>query len=487
MRDTKDKVAHLLRRFGLGASQYEVDEYSRLGVNGALSRLLHYEGVDEDFNVDPWSFAFKTDPKNPLNLDNGTFYSWWANQMVFTNRPLKENLALFWHNHFAVSGSKIEYGPSMLNYLQVLREHANGNFRDLLGSVSRTVAMIQWLDSDSNIKGKPNENFGREVMELFTLGVGNYTETDVKEAARAFTGWSTKYSVNFPRKTPYEQQVLMNVQAGRPMFCFCECPELHDDGFKTILGKRREFNADMVFDLLVSQPVHAKFLMKKMWEWFVYPNPSPAELDKVCQVYVDNKYEIKPVLMHLATCDEFWSDKSERAVVKSPVAYTIALARQMNLGKSYGKKANFNPSMTTSADGSIVGMGYFLVNIMRKQGMTLLFPPDVSGWRWGPHWITSATMMERMKVGDYFLGRGDVVGGVWRGVTDKYNPKSSEEIVTALASWFDAPLDANSTKVLVEAVDAAGGVKAFAKQNTAAKVIRNTFRIMSSSPEFQMC
>lgn len=487
MEDTKEKVAHLLRRFGLGASQKEVEEYSRLGLDGALTRLLHYEGIPEDFNIDPWSFAFLEDRKNPVSLDNSRFYAWWANQMVFTNRPLKENLALFWHNHFAVSGAKIEYGPSMLSYLQCLREHANGNFRQLLGEVARTVAMIQWLDSDSNVKGIPNENFGREVMELFTLGVGHYTETDVKEAARAFTGWSVKYSVNFPPKTPYDQQVRENVEAGRPMFCFCECPELHDDGFKTILGKRKQFDADMVFDLLLSQPSHAPFLMKKMWEWFVYPNPSKEELDKVCQVYIDNKYEIKPVLMHLATCNEFWSAKCHRAVVKSPVAYTMSLARQVNLGAAFGNKANMDPAQTTPASGSLVGMGYQLVNIMQKQGLTLLFPPDVSGWRWGTHWITSATMMERMRVGDYFLGRGDVIKGVWQGITDTYKPDTSEAIVKGLAAWFDMPLDEDTRDILVKAVDAAGGPKAFAKQNTAQKVIRNTFKLMSSTPGFQMC
>jgi uncharacterized protein (DUF1800 family) len=227
--------------------------------------------------------------------------------------------------------------------------------------------------------------------------------------------------------------------------------------------------------------------MKKMWEWFVYPNPSKEELDKVCKVYLDNKYEIKPVLKYLATCDEFWSDKCQRAVVKSPVGYTIALARQMNLGASFGKKSNLDPAMTTPADGSLVGMGYFLVNIMQKQGLTLLFPPDVSGWRWGTHWITSASMMERMRIGDYFFGRGDVVNAVWKSVMDTYKPATSTDIVNALAAWFDAPLDDESRKVLVDAVDAAGGTRAFAKQNTAATVIRRTFKILSSAPEFQMC
>src|ERR1700722_4448388 len=234
------------------------------------------------------------------------------------------------------------------------------------------------------------------------------------------------------------------------MYCFCECPELHDDGFKTILGKRKQFDADQVFDLLVSQPSHAPFLMKKMWEWFVYPNPSKEELDKDCQVYIDNKFEIKPVLMYMATCNEFWSAKCHRAVVKSPVSYTIALARQVELGKSFGNKANMEPAATTPANGSLVGMGYQLVNIMQKQGLTLLFPPDVSGWRWGTHWITSATMMERMRVGDYFLGRGDVVNGVWKGITDTYKPGTSEEIVNGLAAWFDMPLNEESRGILVK-------------------------------------
>ncbi|HEY3781318.1 MAG TPA: DUF1800 domain-containing protein [Fimbriimonadaceae bacterium] len=486
MVDTKDKIAHLLRRFGLGCSQPELDSYTRLGVDGAITRLMHYEGVDEDFNVDPWSFAF-VDTKDKVNLDNSRFYSWWANQMVFTNRPLKENLALFWHNHFAVSGAKIEYGPTMLGYLEVLRANANGNFRKLLSSVAHTPAMIQWLDSDSNIKGKPNENFGREVMELFTLGVGNYSETDVKEAARSFTGWSVKYSVNFPPHTTYQEQVRQNVMAERPMFCFCDCPELHDDGFKTILGKRRAYDAEMVFDLLVQQPAHPKFLMKKMWEWFVYPNPEPAVLDKVCQVYVDNNFEIKPVLMHMATCDEFWSDKCERAVVKSPVSYTIALARQMNLGKSFSTKANMEPGITDPAAGSLVNMGYFVVNIMQKQGLTLLFPPDVSGWRWGTHWITSASMMERMRIGDYFLGQGGVLVGIWTGINEKFKPQTTGDVVDALAAWFDMPLDEQTKALLVKSVDASGGMKAFAKQNTANPIIRKAFKLMSSTPGFQMC
>lgn len=485
MYTNKEKVAHLLRRFGLGATYEEVESYSRLDFDNALIRLLHYEGVDEDYNVSPWSFAFTDNPKQKVALDNPRFYSWWATQMLFTKRPLQQNLTLFWHNHFAVSGSKIEYGANMLDYLLVLQENANGNFRQLLSKISRTPAMIQWLDSDSNIKGRPNENFGREVMELFTLGIGHYTETDVKEAARAFTGWSTKYAVSFPPKTPYDVQVRENVEAGRPMYCFCDCPELHDDGFKTILGKRKEFDAEQVFDLLVSQPSHAPFLMKKMWEWFVYPNPSPESLEKVCKVYIDSKYEIKPVLHYLATCDEFWSDQAMRAVVKSPVSYTISIARQANYGSGAAAKANFNTSPTEVVAPQLMGIGFTLANLMQRQGLRLLFPPDVSGWRWGTRWITTATMMERMKIGDSLLGGGNAVA-LWKDLHETFKPQKPEDVVDALATWFDAPLDKGSRAVLVETVDKAGGMKAMAKPGTAAQVLRAAFKVMSSTPEFQM-
>lgn len=487
MLDTREKVAHLLRRFGLGASYPEVESYSRLGFDGALNKLLHYEGVDEDYNVSPWSFAFDN-TKNMVSLDNSRFYSWWASKMLLTNRPVQENLTLFWHNHFAVSGSKIEDGSQMLGYLDTLRENAIGNFRTMLGKVARDAAMVHWLDSDTNVKGKPNENFGREVMELFTLGIGNYSEMDVREAARAFTGWSTKYSVNFPPKTPYVEQIRMNVAAGRPMYCFADCPELHDDGFKTVLGKRGQWTADDVFDILVHHPAHAPYLMKKMWTYFAYPNPDPKTIEKVCKVYVDNKFEIRPVLHYIATCDEFWSPEAMRSIVKSPVAYTISVCRQLGIKPALAKNANFNPALMEPVAGNLLGMGYFLCQVMQKQGLQLLFPPDVSGWRWGTHWITSASMMERARIGDYLFKQrqGLVVPGLWKDVTAAYSPKTTDDIVNALVDWFDAPMDDQQKQILVKAADAAGGVKAFAKPQTAGKVIDSVFALIASAPQYQM-
>jgi len=485
---TREKVAHLLRRFGLGASHRELDSYTKLGVDGALNKLIHYEGVEEDFNVGPWSYAFDNSP-NKISVDNSRFVAWWATKMLLTNRPLQENLTLFWHNHFAVSGSKIEYGAMMLEYLELLRREANGSFRKLLSSVARDPAMIKWLDSDTNIKGKPNENFAREVMELFTLGIGHYTEKDVQEAARAFTGWGIKTAVSFPPKTPYVQQVTMNLVAERPMICFTDSPALHDDGFKTILGHRAAFDAEGVFDLLVAHPAHAPFLMKKMWEWFAYPNPDQKTLDKMCKVYLENKTEIKPVLIAIATSDEFWSDRCMRAIVKSPVSYTVAIARQLNLGPVLGQKANMNAGLTEPVNGGLMNIGYSLAQVMQKQGLQLLYPPDVSGWRWGTHWITTAAMMERVRVGDYLFRQrqGLVVPNLWKELNEAYKPATSEQIVEAIAAWFDAPLDADTKAVLTKEVDASGGPKAFASAKTAGPVFNNVFRLMASVPEFQMC
>ena len=180
----RDKIAHLLRRFGLGAGKYEVEEYGKLGLEGAVDRLINYDKVDEQFPVSPMEMmGYGTE--GLIMFDPPKFASWWAMRMMLTRRPLQEKLTLFWHDHFAVSAEKVADGMNMLLYQQTLRQHASGNFRTLLKEVSKTPAMIFYLDTHHSTAEHPNENFAREVMELFTLGIGHYTEKDIKEAARA--------------------------------------------------------------------------------------------------------------------------------------------------------------------------------------------------------------------------------------------------------------------------------------------------------------
>ena len=216
----REKISHLLRRFGLGAGKYEVDQYAPLGVEGTIDRLINYEKVDEKFTVNPYEMTGYGE-EGLLMLDPPRFAAWWSLRLLLTQRPLQERLTLFWHNHFAVSGDKVFYGPSILEYQQVLRRNASGNFRTLLHEVAKTPAMVFYLDTQMSVKGKPNENFAREVMELFTLGAGHYTEKDIQEAARAFTGWGIHY-VDFGGQTPFEQIIDRCAREEKMALNFCD-------------------------------------------------------------------------------------------------------------------------------------------------------------------------------------------------------------------------------------------------------------------------
>src|SRR5688572_9675267 len=182
----RDKGAHLLRRFGLGASEAELDYYLKDGLSGAIDKLLDYDKANEGFDGEVEKFQNQNGQLQPQAVG-----VWWTLRLVATQRPLQEKMTVFWHDHFATSASKVQNGPTMHRHNDVLRENATGNFKAFLTEVSKDPAMLFWLDNQYNVAGKPNENFAREVMELFTLGVDNgYNEQDIKEAARAFTGWS---------------------------------------------------------------------------------------------------------------------------------------------------------------------------------------------------------------------------------------------------------------------------------------------------------
>ncbi|HSI72242.1 MAG TPA: DUF1800 domain-containing protein, partial [Fimbriimonas sp.] len=275
----REKVAHLLRRFGLGASELELDYYAAAGYASAVDKLIAYEQVAEDFTLTPQTFAPK---ERPLNMP-GVVASW-VLRMLMTKRPLQEKMTLFWHDHFATSASKVAAPLTMWRQNEVLRENATGKFRQLLGQVSEDPAMIFWLDNQENVKGKPNENFAREVMELFTLGIGNYTEKDVQEAARAFTGWSIQ-------RLNREQSLLKNRQSE-----FLFRPLRHDGGTKTVLGRTGNLSGDDVLDILCERPRTAEYLTTKIWEWFVYPNPSKAIVDQFSRTFRDSGLHVGTLL-----------------------------------------------------------------------------------------------------------------------------------------------------------------------------------------------
>src|SRR5579862_8257176 len=316
----REKIAHLLRRFGMGAGTLEMAKYEPLGVQGTLDRLLDYEKVDEAFPIGPWEIAFEKD-KTEVYVDPFRFAAWWSLRLLMSERPLEQKLALFWHSHLVVGADKVEFGPTMVEYLETLRTLGGSEFAPLLTAISRTPAMIKYLDGDANLRGSPNENFGREVMELFTLGIGSYTEDDVKNAARAFTGFGLRFPLYEGGADAVQPRLRDGLVKGNPMLVATYSPALHDDGPKTILGETKNFGFDEALAMLAGRSETAKHLGRKLFEFFAFRNPPQPVLDKVTQAFTASGGNVRKALRGIAEMDEFWGDACVRQQVKSPVDF----------------------------------------------------------------------------------------------------------------------------------------------------------------------
>jgi len=456
----REKIAHLLRRFGLGASSAELDYYSQGGLKSAIDKLIAFDQVDEGWNV----------PLDKL-MGNGNqlkvkfLPTWWLSRMIVTRRPLQEKLTLFWHDHFATSGAKVDSGPSMLGQNEAIRANCIGYFQELLGAVSKDPAMLYWLDNQFNVKGKPNENFAREVMELFTLSIGHYTEKDIQEAARAFTGWS--YGVG-NRKFLADRPVR-NAK-------FVNRVDQHDDGVKTILGNTGKFDGDDVLGILTGNPQTALYITHKMWEWFAYPQPEKELVERHAQQFRASGLNIKTLVRSIMEAPEFYSARAVRAIVKNPVDFCIPTLRQLGVGITFKEGVEIDEKEAQRA----MLPARVATNTARAMGMELFFPPDVDGWAAGHAWISSATMVERIKWADRLFSDKVVRGQV----SLRYPPAnlfsegaSPSEIVKRLVEVFDAPLDAAKQAQLVNAASVTGA----SLQTIASQVCRLIF----GAPEFQ--
>lgn len=275
---------------------------------------------------------------------------WWLYRMLFSPHPLQERMTLFWHNHFATSVTKVGSALMMIEQNRLLRRRALGRFEPLVQDVARDPAMLFWLDTIKNTKGNPNENFARELMELFTLGVGNYTEQDVKEAARAFTGWS---SIN--------RQYSFNAK-------------LHDDGVKTVLGRRGNWNGDDVIRIVLGEPAVATFVVRKLYREFISDTPPPESLiEPLANQFRKSGYDISDCLKTMLRSRLFFSRHAYRQRIKGPVEYVVGLMRAL--------------------DGRAPMEG--LAVAMEGMGQSLFEPPNVKGWDGGTAWLNSATLLAR--------------------------------------------------------------------------------------------
>ena len=359
----------LLTRTGFAPTEVEVRALAPLSRAAAVERLLSGARA-EALTPRP---AFIAEPFERPRLQQMTdeerkafqareirrgfeLRSWWMTEMLTTTSPLTERMTLFLHNHFVSSLQKVRSAHLMYHQHLLLRRHALGNFGDLLHAVAKDPAMIVYLDAATNRRGAPNENFAREVMELFTLGEGNYTERDIKEAARAYTGWS------------------IDPETGE----FLWRPFAHDDGAKTLLGRNGNFDGDAVLDILLAQPTCAEFIVRKLWREFVSTGvPSPgddSEIRRIAAQFRGARFDIKVALRGIFNSPRFHAPEHRAALVKSPVDLVVGTVRQMGIG------------YTDPLPFVIVASGL---------GQNLFAPPNVRGWPGGEAWINSSTLLGR--------------------------------------------------------------------------------------------
>ncbi len=377
------KARHLLERAGFGVPPAAVERLAAMKPEEAVRSFVEYERFPAP-DVSPPSLSPPADPqevrRQQQNLSGQerearrrqraqqerqellALQGWWLERMRRTQRPLEEKLTLFWHGHFAVSAQKVK--EAVLNYdLNCrLRDHAKGSFGNLLRAVATSPAMLIYLDNRQNSRGRINENWAREFFELFTLGHGHYTEKDIREAARAFTGWT--------------------VRRGE----FFYAARQHDDGLKTIFGRAGRFDGDDVIELTLMRPECAEFICAKLWRFFAYEDPEPDIVKGLAATVRNANYEFGPVLTQMFSSRAFYSERAMGAQIKSPVQYVIELMGQLNV------ELPTTPPLLQLAT--------------RAMGQELFVPPNVKGWDGGQAWINTNTLLTRMNFASYLVRGG---------------------------------------------------------------------------------
>ena len=334
-------AAHLARRAGFGAPRGLVETLLAGQPAAAAAKLLERQPEDGDVR-------FTRDTARRLGAVEAAQSSWAYRMLLGANAPL-EKLALFWHGHFATSALKVEDAKLMMRQIDLFLERGTGPFLELLAGVARDPAMLAGLDGNLNRRGKPNENFARELFELFALGIGNYSEEDIKEAARAFTGWHVR-----------DQEFWFNERA-------------HDGGVKSVLGKTGPLAGDEVLALSANHPACARFIAAKLFEFYVHPRPGPELREALARAYDACGKRTGEFLVQLFSSRVFFSPRARRAIVATPADYVVGSLR--TIGARAGAKA--------------------MVRAMREMGQELLVPPNVKGWEMGEAWISSTTLLAR--------------------------------------------------------------------------------------------
>ena len=367
-------MAHLMRRAGFGATRDELEQRVAKGYEATVEELVEPDRhnippVDRDvfFRYYP---GLEVSGAPPNGRSNYIYH------MITTQRPLEEKMTLFWHHIFATGNSKIDNPTEMVRQVDMFRDQALGNYRDLLLDLAKNPAMIYWLDNNENHKDAPNENWGRELLELFSMGQGNYTEQDVYECSRAFTGWTI--AAKLPR-----------LPINRFYWGYQYKPEDHDDTEKMFLGHKGNFNGDDIIDIIARQPATARFIGRHLYNFFVadesqvpawqdVPPKDPAAINIIGDAFTSSGYDMRSTLRVLFNSDFFKSEAVRWAKVKSPAEVVVGTLRLV------GDFQFPRPGLQELAEEP----GY--------QGQTILDPPSVEGWHTGAEWIDSGSLVRRI-------------------------------------------------------------------------------------------
>ena len=384
-----EQIAHLMRRAGFGASHEELEAYAARGYEATVEELLNNDSPQSM----PDDVIRRYHQEQSGLMDPVSAGQYWLYRMATTNAPLQEKMALFWHNVFATGYAKVVQGKVLTDQIRMFRRSGMGSFKSLLVELSRDPAMIIWLDNNDNHGEAINENYGRELLELFSMGVGNYTEQDIKECARAFTGWTIgnlKYM-----KTKADRDSIWPY--GRLAWHFEYRPDDHDDGEKEFLGQRGRFNGEDIIGIIVRQPATARFIARHLYHFFVADEPpvpqwpykpprDPEAIKLLSKAYFDSNYDIRSVLEALFNSDFFRSESCWYEKVKSPAELVTGVLRLT--GEFQEPRHDI-----MERSGAMGVMGQALTN-----------PPSVEGWHQGTEWVDTGTLMERLNFGSEQLG-----------------------------------------------------------------------------------
>lgn len=359
---------HLLARTGFGAASLaEIEAMSGVSYEKGVRALIREarslpraESAAPGWSKAPWVDPRKEDKKSRrvrFREESKSLRLWWYQELLSTSQPLRERMTLFWHNHFTSSLRKVKSARLLYGQNLTLRRHALGSFREMLLALSRDPAMVVYLDNQSNHKRKPNENFAREVLELFTLGEGHYMEEDIQEAARAFTGWRIRRSTGEFRFAGHR----------------------HDKGTKSFMGKRGAWGGEDILRMVLEHPRVGVYLVEKMWREFVSPVPDAREVQRIARRFRQSDYQISVALEELLLCGAFRAPEHRGGLIKSPVSLLVGTVRALGI------------SLTKRDLQALVGAG-------RNLGQDLFNPPNVKGWPGGERWITTHSLLLREKV-----------------------------------------------------------------------------------------